>query len=100
HRCEGDGCADPSFRTCRLGADFVGDEPTEGREKDSGEKNSEDPQIELGDPVQGEASRGEGPKELHACVLTEIDKQMKNGSAQRGALLALLRATLRPGLGR
>lgn len=62
-----------SARAFAAGADFFSDQPAEHGEKNSGEKDGENPEIEVGDAVQGEAARGKGPEEFDAGGLAEIE---------------------------
>src|SRR5260370_25422010 len=36
----------------------------------------------MGDPVQSETARGEGPEEFHTAALAEIHEQMENGGGE------------------
>jgi hypothetical protein len=64
------------------GTDFFGDETGEKWEKDSGEENCEEPKVEGGKPVQGEAARGERPEELDAGGLAGVESEMKEGGGE------------------
>jgi len=69
-----EGGAQFASRAFGFGADFVGDEAAEGGEEDSSEKNSKNPEIKVGEPVEGETAGGEGPEEFYAGGLAEIQE--------------------------
>lgn len=72
--CEkGECCANSTARAFAAGANFFGDEAGEQREKDRGEENSEDPEVERGEPVECETARRERPKELDAGGLGNVE---------------------------
>ena len=83
--CEhGDARADSAARAFAAGADFFGDQTGEQREKDSGEKNCEDPEVKRGKPVEGEAVCGKRPEEFDAGGLANVECEMKEGSGEGG----------------
>ena len=51
--------------------------------KASGEKNSEDPEVERGEPVQCKAARREGPEKFDAGSLANVECKMKKGGGER-----------------
>ena len=57
HRDEREARPDSSPRAFRFGTDFLRDQPAERGKKNSSEKNSEKPEIQVGDPVEREAAR-------------------------------------------
>src|SRR5229473_707047 len=82
HGGESERRANFASRAFGFGADFLGDQPAERGEKNSGKQNSQNPEIEMGDPVQSETARGEGPQEFDASASAEIHEQMENGSGE------------------
>ena len=71
-KCEGG--AQFASRAFGFGADFVGDEAAEGGEEDASKKNSKNPEIKVGEPVEGETAGGDGPEEFYAGGLAEIQE--------------------------
>ncbi len=59
-------------RTLGFGADFFCDQAAKHGEKDSSEQNSHNPEVELWEPVEGEAARGEWPEKFDAGALAEV----------------------------
>src|SRR5229473_2449296 len=82
HGGESERRANFASRAFGFRSDFLGDQPAERGEKNSGEQNSQNPEIEMGDPVQSETARGEGPEEFHTAALAEIHEQMENGGGE------------------
>src|SRR5712692_6612647 len=84
HGGESERRANFASRAFGFGSDFLGDQPTERGEKNSGKQNSQNPEVEMGDPIQSEAARGEWPQEFHTGALAEIQEQMeKSGGEDR-----------------
>ena len=76
--------AETAARALTAGADFFGDEAAEKREKDSGKENGKEPEVEGGEPVEGEAACGERPEELDTGGLTNVEDEMEKGCRERG----------------
>jgi hypothetical protein len=64
--------------------DFFGDETAEKREKNSGEKNCEEAEVERGKPVQSEAASGERPEKFDAGGLANVEDEVKEARGERG----------------
>jgi hypothetical protein len=62
-----------------FGADFVADETEELRNEESEDKNGEDPEVGMGEPVEFEAFGGEGPEESGGLGLKDVHDGMKKG---------------------
>src|SRR6059036_822044 len=81
---EREACAETATGAFAAGADFLGDEAGEEGEKNSGEENGEDPEIEGRKPVESEAAGGEGPEKLDAGGLAKVEGEMKEGGGEGG----------------
>ncbi len=84
HRGEREARPDSSPRAFRFGTDFLRHQPAERGKKNSSKKNSQKPEIQVGDPVEREAARRERPKEFHAGALTNVHEEMEKCGGQGG----------------
>jgi hypothetical protein len=84
YRSERQRGAKPAARAFAASADFFGDEAGEEGEKNSGQENYENPEVERGEPVESEAAGQEGPEELDAGGLAKVEGEMKEGGGEGG----------------
>ena len=84
YRCERQRSADSAAWAFAAGADFLGYKAADRGKKDSGEENGEDPEVKGGEPVESETAGGEGPEELDAGSLTNVEGEMKKGCGKSG----------------
>jgi hypothetical protein len=73
------------YTSCIFGADFRTDQPKKFRQQDSGEQERENPWIDTGKIVGGEASSTERPKQSYAGGLEEIHKDVRGGGEGGGS---------------
>jgi len=84
YRGKRQGSADSAARAFAAGANLFCDEAAEKRQKNSSKENGKEPEVERGEPVQGEAASEERPEELDAGGLAGIESEMKKGRSERG----------------